>query len=131
MKTRKSFKDFLAEAQKAVKTVEASGAVEMIGDPGVQFIDVRDRQELVAMGRIPGATHASRGMLEFLVDPESPYHNDVFAADKKFVLYCMSGGRSLLAAHRMKEMGVENVCSLSGGFKAWLEAGGETETVEE
>ncbi len=131
MKTRKSFKDFLAEAQNTVDVVEVSRAMGMVGDPGVQFIDVRDRQELVALGRIPGAEHASRGMLEFLVDPESPYHNEVFAADAKFVLYCMSGGRSLLAARRMQEMGVENVCSLSGGLKAWLEAGGETESVEE
>ena len=131
MTARKGFKDFMAEAQNSVNVIDVAEAIEMVDDPGVQFIDVRDRTELVAMGCIPGAVHASRGMLEFLVDPESPYHNKVFAADKKFVLYCMSGGRSLLAARRMQEMGIENVASLAGGLKAWLEVGGETELVEE
>lgn len=127
---KKSFQDFITEARRSVGTISASEAKALVGDPGVQFIDVRDYSELVAMGRIPGAEHASRGMLEFLVDHQSPYHNKVFASGKKFVLYCMSGGRSLLAAHRMQEMGVENVCSLDGGMKAWLDVGGATESVE-
>ena len=131
MKTRKSFKDYMAEAQRSVDVIDAAKAMEMAANPRVQFIDVRDRQELVATGCIPDAEHASRGMLEFLVDPESPYHNKIFAQDKEFVLYCMSGGRSTLAAHRMQEMGIERVHSLAGGLKAWLEAGGETQTVEE
>ena len=128
---RKSFKEYLAEAEAMVSSIEVSEAMEMAGAPGIQFIDVRDRQELVGMGCIPGATHASRGMIEFLVDPGSPYHNKIFAGDKKFVVYCMSGGRSALAAHRMKEMGIDKVCTLSGGLKAWLAAGGEVESVEE
>ena len=131
MKKSKSFRDFMTEAQRSVETIDVKEAISLIADPQVQFIDVRDRAELVAMGRIPGAEHASRGMLEFLVDPQSPYHNEVFSSGKQFVLYCMSGGRSLLAAHRMQEMGLENVCSLDGGMKAWLEVGGNTEEVAE
>lgn len=127
---KKSFKDFMEEAARSVKTVSVNEAKVLVDNPEVQFIDVRDYSELIAMGRIPGAEHASRGMLEFLVDPQSPHHNRVFASGKQFVLYCMSGGRSLLAAHRMQEMGVENVLSLDGGMKAWLGAGGATEAVE-
>ena len=130
MNTGKSFKDFMAEARRSVKTIDVNEAMSLTADSQVRFIDVRDYSELVAMGRIPGAEHASRGMLEFLVDPQSPYHNKLFSSDKQFVLYCMSGGRSLLAAHRMQEMGIENVRSLDGGMKAWLEAGGDTEEVE-
>ncbi len=130
MQTHKSFKDFLTQAQAAVDVIEVGEAMKAAADPDVQFVDVRDLPELAALGKIPGAVHASRGMIEFLVDSESPYHNELFAGDKKFILYCMSGGRSLLAAHRMKEMGFDRVCSLSGGLKAWLEAGGETEAVE-
>ena len=131
MKIQKGFKDYMKEAQSTVNVVSVAKAMEMSKSPDVQFIDVRDWSELVANGRIPGAEHASRGMIEFLVDPESPYHKEVFASDKEFVLYCMSGGRSVLAASRMKEMGVEKVHSLEGGLRAWLEADGETESVEE
>lgn len=131
MKTRKSFKDYMKEAQSTVNVVNVAEAMEMLKSPDVQFIDVRDWSELAAIGRIRGAEHASRGMIEFLVDPESPYHNDIFSSDKEFVLYCKSGGRSVLAASRMQEMGFEKVHSLEGGLKAWLEAGGETEAVEE
>ena len=131
MKTRKSFKDFMEEAQRTVDGIDIARAMEMAGDPKIQFVDVRDYQELVAMGRIPGAAHASRGMLEFLIDPESPYYKEMFTDDKEYVVYCMSGGRSALAARRMQEMGFEKVHTLTGGLKAWLEAGGETEPVEE
>ena len=129
MSERKSFKDFMAEARRSVKVIDVNEARSLLDDPETQFIDVRDYPELEAIGCIPGAEHASRGMLEFLVDPQSPYHKKIFSSGKRFVLYCMSGGRSLLAAHRMQEMGMEKVCSLDGGMKAWLEAGGRTEEV--
>ncbi len=119
----------MVAAERSVETIDVKEAMSLAADPQVQFVDVRDYSELVAMGCIPGAEHASRGMIEFLVDPQSPYHNKIFSSGKRFVLYCMSGGRSLLAAHRMQEMGVESVCSLGGGLKAWLEAGGSTEEV--
>ena len=121
----------MRDAEHAVDAVDVAQAMEMAQDRKIQFVDVRDYQELVAMGQIRGAAHASRGMLEFLVDPESPYYNKLFTDDKEYVVYCMSGGRSALAAHRMREMGFEKVHTLAGGLKAWLEAGGEIESVEE
>ena len=131
VKTKKGFKDYMAEAQSSVDVIDVAKAMEMAGNPDVQFIDVRDRQELIATGCIPDAEHASRGLIEFLVDPESPYHNKVFAGNREFVVYCMSGGRSILAAQRMQEMGIERVHTLAGGLKAWVEAGGETQAVKE
>ena len=127
---KKGFRDFMAEAVSEVEIADVNEAARMLDDPNVLFVDVRDRSELLEHGKIAGAEHASRGMIEFLVDPSSPYHKQFFAQDKKFVLYCMSGGRSTLAAHRMKEMGFDKVCTLEGGFKAWKEAGGKIEAIE-
>ncbi len=130
-KLKKGFQQFMAEAASQVDAIEVSKVVRLTSNPGVQFIDVRERHELIAGGKIAGAEHASRGMLEFLVDPASPYYDETFGQDKKFVVYCASGGRSSLAAHRMKEMGIDNVCTLAGGFKAWIAADGEVEKVAE
>ena len=129
MKTalKKGFKQFMQEANDQVESMPVSEAMKLVSDPKVQFLDVRDRSELIDSGKITGAEHASRGMLEFLIDPESPYHNKIFDQDKKFVVYCASGGRSALAAHRMQEMGVDNVCTLVGGLKTWVLEGGELE----
>jgi 2-methylaconitate isomerase len=80
-------------------------------------------------GKIPGAVHASRGMLEFHADPESPYFKDVFSPDRRLILYCASGGRSALAASRLQEMGFSNVAHMAGGIKAWKDASGSVETV--
>ena len=85
---------------------------------------LRDVRELDRDGMIPGALHAPRGMLEFWVDPASPYHRDVFANGKKFVFYCASGWRSALAAETLQDMGLEPVAHIEGGFTAWKEAGG-------
>lgn len=125
MKLQKTVSDLMAEALANVETLEVAAARKLHAEGGVQFIDVRDLHELAESGTIPGAVHASRGMLEFLADPASPYHQDVFARDKKFVLFCAGGGRSSLAAWRLKEMGFENVCHIAGGFKAWREAGAD------
>ncbi len=95
----------------------------------VVFIDIRDLSELERDGKIPGAVHASRGMLEFHADPESPYHKDVFASQKKLLLYCASGGRSALAVQRLQEMGLSHVAHVAGGMKAWKEANGPIETI--
>ena len=127
---KKSYKDYMAEAVNTVDIIDVEEASQIIKDPDVMFIDVRDRNELMELGKIAGAEHASRGMLEFFVDPSSPYHNKLFSEDKKFVLYCMSGGRSTLAAHTMQEMGFDKVVTLEGGFKAWKDAGGAIENVE-
>ena len=88
------------------------------------FVDVRDDGELAREGRIPGAHHASRGLLEFKIDPASPMHDPVFASGKRFVFYCGTGGRSALAVHRAAEMGLDNAASMAGGFGAWKSAGG-------
>jgi len=98
---KKGFKRLLAEANDAIVTYTPAEAQALLGDESVVFVDVRDLPELKREGKIPRAVHASRGMLEFLVDPESPYHKPVFASDKKFLLYCASGGRSALAAQRL------------------------------
>jgi rhodanese-related sulfurtransferase len=124
---KKSVKQLLTEANTAIETCQASDAIELVGHDGVVFVDIRDLPELLRDGQIPGAIHASRGMLEFHADPGTPYHKDVFSSGKKLVLYCASGGRSALAAQRLQEMGLDLVAHLGGGFKAWKEAGGPVE----
>lgn len=124
----KHLRDLLAEAKNAVKLYEPDEAMQRHGDADVVFVDVRGDSEVEATGKIPGAVHASRGMLEHYIDAESPKHMDVFDEDKEFIFYCLSGGRSAMAAQRAKEMGVERAASLEGGFPAWMEAGGHTES---
>ena len=126
---QKGFKQLVAEANSEIETLCVSDALQQHQTGKAAFIDIRDLPELERDGKIPGAVHASRGMLEFHADPESPYHKDVFASDKKLILYCASGGRSALAAQRLQEMGLTNVAHLSGGIKAWKEANGPTESV--
>lgn len=125
---KKGIKDLLAEATAQIKTCEVEEVKNMLGRNDTVFIDVRDEPELRNDGKLPGAVHASRGMLEFYIDSGSPYHKDVFDQDKEFVFYCKSGGRSALAAQRAKEMGMQRVASMNGGFKAWTAAGGKIET---
>lgn len=123
----KGFKQFVAEANAVVETIPVGSALERLGEDGIAFIDIRDANELARDGKIPGAVHASRGMLEFHADPDSPYHKEVFASGKKLLLYCASGGRSALAAQRLQEMGLTNVAHVGGGIKAWKEANGPIE----
>lgn len=117
------YKDLLAEAEKEVELIGLEMAEALVGDDGVIFVDLRDIRELQREGKIPGATHAPRGMLEFWVDPESPYHRDIFAQPKRYVFYCAGAWRSALAAQVVQRMGMTNVCHLEGGFTAWKEAG--------
>ncbi|MAN80650.1 MAG: rhodanese [Rhodospirillaceae bacterium] len=123
MKLKKSVKQLVAEANGEIETVPVAGAAALLDDPEVQFVDIRDVRELEREGMVPGAFHAPRGMLEFWVDPDSPYHKDVFATGKKFVLYCQSAWRSALATKALKDMGLEPIAHLEGGFRAWKEAG--------
>lgn len=123
---RKGIRELLAEANASVETLSAAAAKDLVGDDDVVFVDVREEQEL-RNGAVPGSVHASRGLLEFFLDVESPYHKPVFAADKRFVFYCAGGGRSALATARAREMGLERVAHVGGGFKAWREAGGPVE----
>jgi len=126
---KKGVKALLAEATSQIKTYEVEEAKNQHGRKEVVFIDVRDEPELHSEGKIPGSVHAPRGMLEFYIDPESPLHKDVFDEEKEFIFYCKSGGRSALAAQRAKEMGLERVASMNGGFKTWKERGGQVKTV--
>lgn len=123
MPITKGYKTLLEEANGRIQALSPSEALTLHGDPEVVFVDIRDPRELSRDGIIPGALHAPRGMLEFWVDPESPYHKPVFASGKRFVFYCASGWRSALATDTVQSMGLEPVCHLQGGFKAWKEAG--------
>lgn len=123
-------KQLMAEAEAQVLSVTASEAMELAKRNDVVIVDIRDVRELQREGKIPGAFHAPRGMLEFWVDPESPYHKPIFAEDKTFVIHCASGWRSLLATQIVQRMGLKPVFNLKGGFGAWKEAGGEIEKVE-
>jgi hypothetical protein len=124
MSVTKGIKELLAEANAVVRTVPTAEAVAMLDRADVTFVDLRDPRELERDGMIPGAFHATRGMLEFWVDPASPYHKPIFAEDRQFVLYCASGWRSALSAKTLVDMGMTNVAHVEGGFTAWKQAGG-------
>ena len=124
------FKDMVAEAEKEVEFLSVEDAKKLVGDENVTFIDIRDVRELERTGRIPGAFHMPRGMLEFWIDPESPYHKPIFDEDKQFVFYCAAAWRSALATATAKRMGLENLYHLDGGLGAWQDAGGPVEPYE-
>lgn len=123
-KITKGYKELVSEAETMVESIDVADAMTLHGREAVVFVDLRDIRELAREGRVPGAIHAPRGMLEFWVDPESPYHRKVFGQDKRFVLFCAAGWRSALAARAVQEMGLKPVCHITGGFTAWEEAGG-------
>ncbi len=123
----RGFRQLVADADAAVDTVSAADAMAMHGESGVVFVDVRETVELRQAGSVPGATHAPRGFLEFMADPESPLHKPELASGARLLLYCASGGRSALAAKTLTDMGVEKVAHVAGGFAAWREAGGPVE----
>ena len=120
MKTVKSMVD---EAMADITTYSIEQARDLHGRDDVQFIDIRDVRELDHEGLIPGAFHAPRGMLEFWVDPESPYHKPVFAQGKRLVLFCAAGWRSALATKTLQDMGLPDVAHIAGGFSGWKSAG--------
>jgi rhodanese-related sulfurtransferase len=118
----KSAKELVAQANSRVKTVSAQEGVSLLNDSNTVFVDLRDSAELERDGKIPGAIHINRGMLEFALDPTLPYHAPVFSSGKNIVFYCASGGRSALAADTAQNMGLAHVSHLGGGFKGWKEA---------
>ena len=120
----------MERARTKVKSISAAEALKFIGDLDTVIVDIRDVRELEREGRIPGSFHAPRGMLEFWVDPKSPYHKPIFAEDKTFIIHCASGWRSLLATELLHDMGLKPVLNLDGGFAAWKEAGGTVEKYE-
>ena len=127
MQLKMGIKELLAAAMPRIETLTIEQALPLLGDPDVQFVDIRDPRELERDGVIPGAFHAPRGMLEFWVDPESPYHKPIFTNGKRFVLYCGGGWRSALATDILQRMGLPRVCHIEGGYGAWKKAGYPTE----
>jgi rhodanese-related sulfurtransferase len=123
MTIKKGVKQLVAEASAEIETVSAEDGAKLLEDDTVQLVDIRDVRELERDGMIPGAFHAPRGMLEFWVDPDSPYHKDIFSSGKKFVFYCASAWRSALATKAVQDMGLSPVAQLEGGLSKWKEAG--------
>jgi len=123
MTPRKGFRQMVDEAKSRIKTIGLEEARARLGKDEVVFVDLRDVRELEREGMIPGAFHCPRGMLEFWIDPESPYHKDVFASGKEFVFYCNGAWRSALATEVAQQMGLTPVCEMDGGFTAWKNAG--------
>ena len=125
-----SYKSLVDAAEREVETILTEDAVRLVGRDDTVLIDIRDIRELQRDGKVPGAFHAPRGMLEFWIDPTSPYHKPVFAQDKKYVFFCAGGLRSALAAQAAQHMGLKPVAHIRGGFGAWKNAGGPVEAPE-
>lgn len=123
----KGYKAMLDEALAQIVTLTPQQAADYLDKTDVVFVDLRDPRELEREGMVPGAFHATRGMLEFWIDPESPYHKPVFAEDKRFIFFCAGGLRSALATKTAKDMGLDRIAHIEGGFSAWKKAGLPTE----
>jgi len=122
VKLKIGYKELIAHAMNQIETLSLEKAQDLIGDGETVFVDIRDVRELEREGMIPNAMHAPRGMLEFWVDPDSPYYKPIFGEGKRLVLYCASAWRSALATETLQRMGVPNVSHLEGGFSAWKKA---------
>lgn len=132
MPITKGYQALVDEAMAQVKTYSAADVRARLGQPGMQLVDIRDVRELQAEGTVPGSYHAPRCMLEFWVDPASPYFKKVFADEgREYVLFCAGGLRSALAAKTLQDMGMKNVAHVEGGFHGWVAQGGPTETLDE
>lgn len=121
------YRQLVAEAESRIVAIGVEEAIALVDDPDTVIVDVRDIRELQREGRIPGSLHAPRGMLEFWVDPESPYHREIFASGKRFVFHCSKGWRSALATRTLQDMGLARVAHIEGGFEAWVAADGPVE----
>jgi rhodanese-related sulfurtransferase len=130
LEIKRSVKQMFDESMKEVETLNVEQARAMHGQKGVTFIDLRDPREIWRDGGVPGAINVTRGMLEFWIDPGSPYHKPFFANGDKFVFFCAGGVRSALAAKTAQDMGLTPVAHVEGGFGAWKKAGAPVETVE-
>lgn len=127
---KKGYKALLAEANAEIEAVSPEQVAALARRDDVQLVDLRDIRELQREGKMPGAFHAPRGMLEFWIDPESPYHRDIFSSGKTFIFYCASGWRSALATKAAQDMGLAPVKHVEGGFSAWKKAGLPVEQIE-
>ncbi|MGL4636282.1 MAG: rhodanese-like domain-containing protein [Beijerinckiaceae bacterium] len=126
----KGYKTLLAEAEAAIETLDVTAVKALLGRDDVVLVDLRDPRELEREGKMPGAFHCTRGMLEFWIDPESPYAKPIFQEDKKFVFFCAGGWRSALAAKTAHDMGLKPVAHMAGGFGAWKKEGGLVELIQ-
>ncbi|QWE16455.1 rhodanese-like domain-containing protein [Polynucleobacter sp. AP-Nino-20-G2] len=122
MELKLGYQELIAQAMAEIETLPLGQAKQYLEDDNTAFVDIRDVRELEREGVIPGAFHAPRGMLEFWVDPASPYYKPIFGEGKRLVLYCASAWRSALATQALQKMGVPKVCHLEGGFNAWKKA---------
>jgi len=127
---KRGIKAMIDEANAEIETMSAADAIKAAKDADVVIVDIRDPREIERDGRIPGAFACTRGMLEFWIDPASPYAKPVFQQDKKFVFHCAGGLRSALAAKTAHDMGLKPVAHIGGGFAAWRDAGGPVEKWE-
>jgi rhodanese-related sulfurtransferase len=118
------YKALVEAAERDIETLAVEEAVKLAGRDDTVLVDIRDIRELQREGKVPGTFHCPRGMLEFWIDPQSPYHKPTFALDKKFVFFCAGGLRSALAAQAAQNMGLKPVAHIKGGFGAWKAAGG-------
>ncbi|MEM6595857.1 MAG: rhodanese-like domain-containing protein [Pseudomonadota bacterium] len=129
-KLKRSAADMVAQARARIKEVETPELIGMLGDPHVVIVDIRDIRERQRTGAIPGSVHAPRGMIEFWVDPDSPYFKEVFGQEgKRYVFHCASGWRSALTVATLQDMGFD-AAHLKDGFSSWAEEGGPIEPVE-
>jgi rhodanese-related sulfurtransferase len=129
-KITKSVKSMVDVAKREIEEIPASEAVKLAGRDDVVLVDIRDVRELARDGKVPGAFHVPRGMLEFWIDPESTYYKPRFGEDKKFVFFCAGGLRSVLATKTALDMGLKPVAHIIGGFRGWKEAGGPVDAPE-
>ena len=125
-KLKKTVKNMVAEAKSKINEIDAKEAIKLFNDDNVIFIDIRDIRERQKLGFIPGSFHAPRGMLEFWIDPESPYFKDIFNTNKKYIFHCAAGWRSALAVSTLKDMGFE-ASHITDGFSGWVNEKGPIE----
>ena len=124
------YKALCEAAEREIETLPVEEAIKLARRSDTVLVDIRDIRELQREGKVPGAFHCPRGMLEFWIDPQSPYHKPIFADDKKFVFFCAGGLRSALAAQTAQHMGLKPVAHVEGGFGAWKKAGGPVDAAE-
>jgi rhodanese-related sulfurtransferase len=124
------YKALVEAAEREIETVAVAEAIKLAGNDDVVLVDIRDIRELQRDGKVPGAFHCPRGMLEFWIDPTGSYYKPVFGQDKKFVFFCAGGLRSALAAQTAQQMGLKPVAHIQGGFGAWKKAGGPVDPPE-
>lgn len=130
MPLKQGIQTLLERANQEIETLDAEKAIELHKKGDHLIVDVRESEELKKDGKIPGSIHVPRGMLEFRLDPDSPYHIRELSSGKKLIFHCALGARSALSTWTTKQMGIENVSHIGGGLKAWKEKGGPIETIE-